>query len=285
MDPEKVEPLWRTVVGEPEPWRRGRLFLILLGVLTFLVHCLTLGQCLLWGDIERLFVTTVYVLIFWLQYYFIWIGVHWVRWLNGAWSMLVGFVLVIWGWRDQVSVAVLVGIYLLCMGAYLALAPSVYFFAKRQRESVRWLEALVVAAAFLVLLGSIGCGIVGLLAHKASLEQEARQFADTAFRSIFTEHDTYFMLDHASKNLLDTGGGREGLTRFLQATTIQAGDVGDIQPAQGTVRFRYSIPLQLGSEGEMITEGRGDRGRIRLRMVVIETGNDWTIDAIRWSYF
>src|SRR5437667_1700900 len=111
MNPNEVEPLWRTVVGETEPWRRGRMFLILLAILTFCVQCLTLGFCIVSGDIERLFISGIFVLIFWLQYYFIWIGVHWVRWLNGAWNALAGFIFVIWGWRDGVVLAVLGGRY------------------------------------------------------------------------------------------------------------------------------------------------------------------------------
>jgi len=47
------QPLWREVVGDTEPWRRGRLFLILLGVLTFCLQCLAFGGIILAGDIER----------------------------------------------------------------------------------------------------------------------------------------------------------------------------------------------------------------------------------------
>src|SRR5207248_413170 len=129
----------------------------------------------------------------------IWIGIHWVRWLNGAWNVLVGFTFVIWGLRDHMTIVVGAGIYLFGVGAYLGLAPSVYFFAKRQRESIRWMEAVAVAVVFLVLLGSLSAGIVGLVRYRVSLEEQARQFADAAFRNIFREHDTYFLLDHASK--------------------------------------------------------------------------------------
>jgi multisubunit Na+/H+ antiporter MnhG subunit len=282
MNPREVEPLWRAVVGDTEPWRRGRLFLILLAILTFCLQGLTLGLGIVSGDIERVLVTGIFALVFWLQYYFIWIGVHWVRWLNGAWNALAGFVFVIWGFRDGATIAVALGIYLFGVGAYLGLAPAVYFFAKRQRESVRWKEALVIAAVFLLLLGSVGAGIVGLAGYKANLEREAHQFADLAFRSIFTEHDPHFVLDHASNRFLEVAGGREALTSSLQAVTMRMDDVPAIQPARGSLRFWFLFPSHLGSEGEMIAEGKGAHGRIRMHMIVGEAGGAWEIHALRW---
>jgi hypothetical protein len=284
MNPREVEPLWRSVVGDTEPWRRGRLFLILLAILTFCLQSLTLGLDLVSGDIEHLLFTGIFALVFWLQYYFIWIGVHWVRWLNGAWNALAGFVLVIWGFRDGATIAVALGLYLFGVGAYLGLAPSVYFFAKRQRESVRRKEALVIAAVFLLLLGSVGAGIAGLAGYKANLEREARQFADIAFRSIFAEHDPHFVIDHASDRLVAFVGGREALTSSLQAATMRFGDVPEMQPARGSLRFWFVFPSHFGSEGEMIADGKGTYGRIRMHLIVGEAGGAWAIHSIHWHY-
>ena len=200
-NPGEPEPLWREVVGDTEPWRRGRLFLILLAILTFCLQCLSFWGLVLAGDIQRMLGLGIFVLLFWLQFYFIWIGVHWVRWLNGGWSALWGFALLIWGFRDGSPLALVVGVYSLVVGCYLGFAPSVYFFAKRQRESVRWMESLIVAAVFLLVLGSLGAGVLGLMGHKAHLEQEARRFADTAFKRIFSDHDTYFLLDQCHGSL------------------------------------------------------------------------------------
>jgi hypothetical protein len=284
MNSREPEPLWREVVGDTEPWRRGRLFLILLAVLTFCLQCFSLGRNILGGDIESALALGIFALFFWLQYYFIWIGVQWVRWLNGAWSALVGFAFVIWGLRDGVALAVVIGLYSFGVGAYLGLAPSVYFFAKRQRESVRWLESLVIAAVFLLLIGSLGAGVLGLVGYKAHLEREAQRFADTAFRRIFTEHDTNFLLDHATDRLLKSDEGHGQLTRFLQDATMRAGDVHDFKPPLGRLRFLYSFPFNLRSEGEMISEAVGDHGHIRMHIWLGEAGDGWKIDAIRWYY-
>lgn len=286
MNSREPEPLWRAVVGDTEPWRRGRLFLVLLAVVTFCLQTLMLGLGIVVGDIVGVLTLGIFGLIFWLQYYFIWIGVHWVRWLNGGWTALSGFVFVIWGLRDKSTFSVAVGLYNLGTGAYLALAPSVYFFAKRQRETVRWMESLVIAVGFLLLLGSLGAGVIGLLGYKSHLEREARAFADTAFTRIFADHDTYFLIDNATGRLLEVGGGQPGLSKFMQGAAMQAGDVHDIKPSVGSLRFWYSFPVQLRSGGELRTEGTGDHGmRIRMYLVVGEVGGAWKIDAIWWSYY
>ena len=69
----------------------------------------------------------------------------------------------------------------------------------------------------------------------------------------------------------------------MQDAHIRAGDVHDIKPAVGSLRFRFSFPLQLGSEGEMIAEGIGHYGRIRMHLRVAEADGTWKIDAIWWT--
>jgi hypothetical protein len=284
MNPGEPEPLWRTVVGDTEPWRRGRLFLILLAILTFCLQCLSFWGLILAGDIQRILGLGIFALLFWLQFYFIWIGVHWVRWLVGAWNALAGFAFIIWGVRDGTGLSIAVGLYYFATGTYLAVAPSVYFFAKRQRESVRWLESLVIASVFILLLGSLGAAVIALLGYRTQLETEAHRFADTAFKRIYSDHDTYFLLEHATDHLLEASGGRARLTRFMQDAHMRAGEVHDIKPAVGRLRFWYLFPTDLGTQGVMIAEGMGDHGQIRLELIVTEYGGVWAIDGVQWIY-
>jgi hypothetical protein len=283
MSTPEATPLWREVViGDSEPWRRGRLFLVLLACFSLLFQGLGMASGIIKGSIEVVFVQGIFALIFWLQFYFIWIGVHWVRWLNGGLSALYGFAFIIWGFRDGSAIAWMIGLYSFVMGCYLAFAPSVYFFAKRQRETVRGMESLGIGLVFLVLLGSLLAGTFGLMAYKANVEREAREFADTAFRRIFTEHDTNFFLEHASDRLVNAAGSRGELTRFLQDATMRAGDVHEIGQPQGSLRFWYSFPLRLSSEGPMTAPGKGEKFRIRMQMIIGESDDDWQIHAIRW---
>jgi hypothetical protein len=277
------EPLWKqVVVGDTEPWRRGRLFLVLVGSLSLLAQGLVVVSGIVAGFIEFVLVQGIISLIFWLQFYFIWIGVHWVRWFNGGLSALYGFALIIWGIRDANPLSLIIGLYSFVVGCYMAFAPSVYFFAKRQKEAVRRTESIAIAFVFLVLFGTLAAGVVGLLGYRAHIEREARQFADTAFRRIFSEHDTEFFLEHASDRLLQVAGDRPGLTRFLQDATMRAGDVHDIQEPAGSLRFRYFFPLRLESEGPMSTNGYGDRSRIQMQIIIGDAHGDWQIHAIRW---
>lgn len=283
MTPRQPEPLWREVViGDLEPWRRGRLFLILLGAFTLLLQGLGIAGLIINGRIELVPIQGIFALLFWLQFYFIWIGVHWVRWLSGGWSALYGFALIIWGFRDGSVIAGAIGVFSLVVGCYLALAPSVYFFARRQKETVRWMESLAIAGVFVVLLASLVSGVFGLMGYKAGVEREARKFADSAFQRIFAEHDTAFFLEHASDRLIKSAGSRAALTKFLQQATMQAGDVHDIERPQGSLRFWYSFPLRLSSEGPMTAAGKGDRQRIRMHLLIGDVSGDWKIHGIRW---
>ena len=282
--PEAV-PLWReVVVGDPEPWRRGRIFLVVYALVSLANHALLLADFVIRGLLDPLVWNAAVIVIFWLQFYFIWIGVSWVRWLQASLGGLVGFALVIWGVRDGVMLWIGIGIFSFCLSAYLGLAPSVYFFAKRQRERRRWSEVVVIGLVFLLMLASLGAGLLGIAGYRTTRTAEAMEFADRAFRHIFTEHDTRFLLEHPTDRLMKEARGVDGLTKFLQVTTMRAGDVRHITPATGSMRCWYRFPFAMGLYGEVIAEGEGDKGPVKLWMRIGEGGEGWQIDAVWWSY-
>ena len=286
MTTPEPAPLWReVVVGDTEPWRRGRRFVILYALINLANQGILLADLIFRGALDPLIYSGATAVIFWLQFYFIWIGVTWIRWLHAGLVLLIGFALTIWGMRDGVQLWIGIGLINLVLGAYLGFAPSVYFFGKRQRENRRWADVLVVAAVFLLTLGSLAAGIIGLAGYRARRLAEAREFADRAFRHIFTEHDTQFLVEHATARLMKEGGGMDALTRFLQDATMRAGDVHDIQPAVGDLRTWYHFPLNIGFYGEVTSEGVGDRGGIQLSMRIGEDGREWQIDAVWWRYW
>jgi hypothetical protein len=279
------EPLWKTVVvGETEPWRRGRLFLIFYAVINLANQGILLADLVFRGLLDPLIFSGAIAVLFWLQFYFIWIGVSWIRWVHAGLVLLIGFALTIWGVLYGVPLWIGVGLLNFALGAYLGLAPSVFFFGQRQRENRRWIDALVVAGVFLLVLGSLAAGVAGLAGYRASRLVEAREFADRAFRHIFTEHDTRFLTEHATERLMKDGGGMGALTKFLQDATMRAGDVHDIKPATGALHSWYHFPLSIGFYGEVNSEGVGDRGPIRLSMRIGEDGREWQIDAVWWRY-
>lgn len=282
--PEAV-PLWKeVVVGDTEPWRRGRRFLIIYGIISLANQVVILVDLVLRGLLDPLVFNAAVIALFWLQFYFIWIGVSWVRWIQAGLGALFGATLIIWGLRDGMMLSIAIGVITFALASYLGLAPSVYFFAKHQRERRNWKDVLAVAFVFVLVLTSFGAGILGLSGYRTSRLAEAREFADHAFQHIFTEHDTQFLMERSTERLMREGGGMGGLTKFLQSATMRAGDVHDIRPSNGTLRCWYKFPFGVGTYGEVTSEGTGDRGRVKLWMRIGEGGRGWQIDAVWWSY-
>lgn len=259
-------------------------FLIIYGIISLANHAFLLGNFVIQGLLDPLIFNAALMALFWMQFYFIWIGVSWVRWIQAGFAGLVASALIIWGLRDGMMFWIGLGVVNFGLAAYLGLAPSVYFFARYQRERRNWKEVIAVAFVFFLLMASFGAGILGLAGYRASRMAEAREFADRAFQHIFAEHDTQFLLEHTTERLMKEGGGMAGLTKFLQTTTMRAGDVHDIKPSTATLRCWYKFPFGMGTYGEAISEGLGNRGRIKLWVRIGEGGQDWQIDAVWWSY-
>lgn len=279
--PDTPEPLWREVVGDTDPWRRGRLFLILLAVWQFLSHLLVVASLFLAGHLEIVFGVMLGAILFWFSFYFIWTGVHWVRWIAGGSSCLIGFAKVIWGVRDGSGILLVEGAIAFASGAYLALAPSVYFFALRQKAKVRWKESLVVAAIFAVLLMSASGVIFALNVYKARLQEQANAFADQAFHSVFLEYDTEFLRAHATKRLVDEIGW-ERMSAFTTDCYLRVGVPKQVDRAQGNLFFRLQFPLTVVAEGIVSAQATSESGPVRFNARIGTAGSDWEIDAIWW---
>ncbi len=283
MKSDDPEPMWRTVVGDTEPWRRGRVFLVALAVWTLLSQSLVLGSEILLGRIEILLLGGAGALIFWLLFYFIWIGVHWVRWLTGGFLMLVSFAHLIWGIRDGNTIRLIDGSIGFPIAAYLGLAPSVYFFALRQKETVRWLESIVVATVLGLVFVSLGTVIFALARHKAEVEVRGLAFADRAFRRVFVEGDEEFLKSRVTAHLMQREKW-ERLSWFMTDREMRLGEARELRPVQGQLRFRFQFPATLISEGRMFTEAQSDGGPVRFFIIIGEAGGEWQIDGIYWNF-
>ena len=283
MKPDEPEPLWREVVGDTEPWRRGRIFLVALALWCLLIQSVSIGSLIFIGRIDVVLVASASALIFWLLFYFIWIGVHWVRWLMGGFMGLVAFANLIWGFRDGNAVRLIDGVISFPVAAYLGLAPSVYFFALRQKETVRWKESLAVAAVFVLLLCSFGAAIVGLFGYKAHLESRGRGFADRAFRRVFVDGDSNFLRSHLTEDTLQQIGW-DRMSRFMTDHYMRLGIVQNMRPAQGRLQFWFRFPGTLVSQGRMSAYADSEQGPVRLDMVILEGGGEWQIAALTWRF-
>lgn len=177
------------------------------------VQALIFVSALLGGALETALSFATLLVLWWLIFAFIWFGTHWLRWLLGAWTLLAGFTLFIWGIRDQSIIQWSAGTIDLIIGAF-CFAPSVHFFAVRQKEHIRWPEKLVVAGVFVLLLASFFSALIGVNVYRATIQREATHYGEEALRRIFVENDTMFLLSEASE-LWKTRYGTLGVTQPL----------------------------------------------------------------------
>src|SRR4051794_11966800 len=92
--------LWEVYESETEPWKKGRTILVSVAVFYFIIQALIFAAVTLGGYVEQAIFLAANVIVFWFIFYLIWIGIHWLRWICGAWNVVLGFCLIIWGWRD-----------------------------------------------------------------------------------------------------------------------------------------------------------------------------------------
>ena len=274
--------LWEQYDSEVEPWRHGRTVLITIASLQFLFPGLVLVTKVISGDIEYILGFGIAVVFLWILFYFIWVGIHWVRWLYGGWIALIGFVLLIWGWRDS-SMLAAVGCAQLVAGVYLSLSPSVHAFAKRQREMVGWKEWLIFGVICLLILTSIGAAMLGLFAYRVRLNHSSSIFAGHAARRIYGEPDRPWIFSHLTRRSLSRNGGRARMEQFLDQTR-QLGSLRQIMCSDGATRLHFHLPATFESEARVICRAETEEGPVLLNFILWNFGFDWEIERVWWEY-
>lgn len=284
MTDDTPEPLWQVVVGDKEAWRKGRLFLIAFAILNFVTDAVSLTRLVAGGVALYLAIYAAFRLIFWIQFYFVWIGVHWVRWLLGGLSAIVGFCQLVWSFEAGSGLMGAIGLFYIGTGLFLGFAPPVHQFAIRQKEHRNWPEMIGMAAGGALLLASFAIGVVVMLRYQEWCRRDAAHFADTAFDSIYRHQDGDFLARHATTRILELANGSERLTSFPTDWLRQGGSAYEIEPADGFVLLRYQFPLAVWGTGNMRAEGTGPYGKIVFQMQVVGAPGNWQIDGIAWVY-
>src|SRR6185503_19416321 len=116
--------LWEVYESETEPWKKGRTILILTGLFCLVMQALFFAATVLSGFVETAVILAGNAVLIWFLFYLIWVGVHWIRWVCGAWNMIAGFCLIIWGWRDSLPVQEILGVICLVIGVCFCLSSS-----------------------------------------------------------------------------------------------------------------------------------------------------------------
>jgi hypothetical protein len=281
--PPETRSLWEIYDSEVEPWRRGRTALICIALVNLLFQALHLAAGIILGYIEGVFIFAAACVLFWFLFYFIWIGVHWIRWVAGAWSGINGFCFVIWSIRDENILLGAVGAINLLIASYFCLSSSVYFFAKRQREKVRGREAIGIAAVCLLILASIGAAMFAVWGLRVRELHEAGEFVATAAQRVYVESDLDWALTHVTPESLQSNG----LTRlkfFLEDIKQKLPATRQISDVSGKMEVRFQFPADFHWQANATCHAESDKGPARLHFVISNTGADWQIEHMWWEY-
>ena len=279
--PEEQRSLWEVYHSETEPWKRGRSALISLGLFYFVLQTLTVASAVLVGNLDRIFAFSVGIVLFWLQFYFIWIGVHWVRWVWGGWNMALGFCWLIWGWRFDNGLLLAFGSITFLIGGYLCFSPSIHFFALRQRELVRWKESLLIAIACFFMLVSIGLGAFGTGVYREHRKREAFEFVNEIAQRVYNERDLAWALTHVTERSLRKGG-RERLEEFF-SNSERLGAVHNVTPSKNDLQFYFRWP-EVHSEARVDCNAQTSIGPIILHNLLWDVGDGWRIERMWWTF-
>ncbi len=211
--------------------------------------------------------------------YFIWLGHNWPRWVLAPLFICSGFANVIWGIVQGNGLLFLVGLGSLTIFAYLMLAPSVYAFARRQRETIRPVESLVVGGVLLLVVASVGCGLYGFYVYDSDLQAQATFFAAKAFNKIFIEHDAEFL----RANLKDE-------VRTMSPSVFLASLDASLGPPQWVGSFRGVFTTRLKQRRLFLTglfqipALFHETEPIWINLQVSRIGDGWQIDRVGWEF-
>jgi hypothetical protein len=274
--------LWEQLDSDAEPWRRGRIYLISIGLFHFLVQATMIFIFAWTGQFERAGGLAVAATFYWLQFYFVWIGVHWARFLWGAWNLVVGFCFIIWAWRDLSGFETLIGVITFVIGFVLCFSPAIYFFALHQRETRRLRESIMVAAVCLVIVFAIGASLFGYGMIHSEMTRDAMTFASEANHRIYHDHDEQWVSGHVTPESYQHNGP-ERLHEFFAMTEESLGEVGQVSTPAVNMSLRLKWPPQVVSTARVAARAPSKIGIVILHETLVSSGQGWQLDHMWWD--
>lgn len=252
------------------------LFQMLAQVYTLMIMAFTVG-------VEQIAVFAVGCVLFWLFFYFVWIGINWMRWLWGAWDLIAGFCLLMWGWSNSNSIEIAVGSIIFIVGFILCFSPSIYFFAQHQREHVRWLEAVLTAGVCLLLVASIGTALLSFIALREDWRKDATSFAMEANHRIYQDRD----FDWVQARVNDVTSRRQGperLQNFFRENRERLGAVSAFEEPRSRIIIRVLWPLDLAGTVWVDSRANTSFGPVETHEIVEGRRGDWHLDHMWWEW-
>jgi hypothetical protein len=277
MAPE-ADPLWRQVLGDAEPRRRGREAIIVVSVLILLGEAGKVVGAMMSGNIPAFFFQLVIAWLVALLLYFVWIGQTWARWIlapvfgiNGCWDFIRGII-----GGDGFRIAIGAGE--LLVFCYLAISPSVYAFAREQRERINRWEVLAISGIFLLVLGSVGCAILAFYIYQNTLKAEATEFARLSFHRVFENRDPEYLFAHSSKTRKSSSP-----QAFINQIDSELGGVRNVGPLGTNFRIKF-VHDHLELRGIAKCRVIFDSASAWVSIEISGREPDWEIEHISWDY-
>jgi hypothetical protein len=277
MAPE-AGPLWREVLGDAEPRRRGREAIIVVSVLILLGEAVKVMGAMMSGDIPAFFLQLVVAWVVALLLYFVWIGQTGARWIlapvfgiNGCWDF-------IWGIIGGDGLRIVISLGELIVFCYLAISPAVYAFAREQRERINRWEVLAISGVFVLVLGSVGSAILAFYIYQNTMKAEATEFAALSFHRVFENRDRAYLADHSSKTRKYSSP-----QTFVDRINAELGEVKSVGPVGTSFRIKF-VHDHFELRGVARARVIFDSAPLWVSIEISGREPDWEIEHISWNY-
>ena len=277
--PDEPPPLWLESIPDREPWRRGRDAICFFSIFILLGQAGLLAWSVVLGNLNTFLLVAGLGGVALLLLYFIWVGHNWPRWLLAPLYAVSGFAYAIWGICNSNGPQFLLGLFGLTIFTYLALAPSVYAFARHQRERIRPVESLIVGGILLLVLVSVGCGLYGFYVYNQDIQAQATAFAETTFNKVFLYHDDDFLRAN-----LKPEERAMSPQAFVENVAAHLGELHWVGPPRGVFTTSFHERRLLMTGHFRMPAIFDDPAPIWINIDVSRIGDGWQIDHIGWGY-
>jgi hypothetical protein len=275
--PPDPTPLWKEVLGDAEPRRRGREAIIVVSIVILLGEALSVIAKLMSGNPGDFFLQIVIAWSVALLLYFVWIGQSWARWILAPLFCIDGCWDIVWGIIGGNGLWVVVGIGELIIFTYLAISPSVYVFARHQRECIQRWEVLAISGVFLLVLLSLGSGILAFFIYQNTLKTEGTEFARMAFHRVFENRDPNYLEEHSSP------GRRFSSPQNFINRLSDLGEIQSVGPLGTSFQSKF-VPYHLEIRGTARVRVVFQAAPLWVTISISRKETDWEIDHFSWNY-
>jgi hypothetical protein len=274
----EIQPLWKEVLGDAEPQRQGRQAVIVVTILILFGEAVKIFGALMSGKLRNFFVQVIVAWVVALLLYFVWIGQSWARWLlapvygiGGCWDF-------IWGIIAGDGLRIVLGVGELIVFCYLVVSPSVWVFARHQREHIRRWEVLAISGAFLLVFVSVASAALAFFNYERTLKADATEFAAMAFHRVFENRDAAYLAEHSSRERKNSSP-----ESFINWIGAQLGDVRSVGPLGTSFQVKF-VPYHFELRGKVRSRVVFESGPVWITIQISGREPDWEIDHVSWDY-